>query len=91
MLNCLRYYGTEKGADFNAGIERAIVDIVQMPQAWPRVHYWDNSPTVRSREIQGFRERIVYYERHGEPVIIAYAHPAQEPGYWARRIETPEH
>lgn len=88
LLGRVRYYGFAKGAEFNQHTLASIRDIVESPQSWPPVAYWDGIPVVRSRKIKGFTERVVYYIRgNGRVVIIAYAHHKQPEGYWAHRLE----
>ncbi|MGB4777271.1 hypothetical protein [Microbacterium sp.] len=87
LLGRVRYYGPVKGAEFNQSALVAIESVVNDPQSWPPVAYWDGIPVVRSRKIRGFVERVVYYVRaNGRPVIIAYAHHKQPAGYWAHRF-----
>ena len=66
--------------------ERAIADIRAMTDAWPKVSYWVEPPTVRRRSVKPFRIAVVYLVRRGEVHIVAYAHEAREPGYWRHRV-----
>ena len=66
--------------------EAAIHDIIDHPDSWPKVHYWEGQPIVRWRVIRPFRIRVVYYVVDNQVIIIAYAHEAREPGYWKNRI-----
>lgn len=64
------------------------VDAIEMyPEAWPRFPGWDREPVVRAKGTKRFHCRVVYVVRDGEPVILAYAHERQAPGYWKRRID----
>ena len=66
--------------------EIAVRDILESPHSWPKVHYWDGSPTLRWRIIRPFRVHVVYYVVDSEVRVIAYAHEARKPGYWRHRI-----
>lgn len=66
--------------------EEAIEDILDAPNSWPKVHYWDEPPTLRWRTVRPFRIHVVYYVAGDAVRIIAYAHEAREPGYWRQRI-----
>jgi len=67
-------------------VEIAIGDILASPDAWPIVHYWDETPVVRWRAVRPFRIRVDYYVVNGEVRVVAYAHEAREPGYWRQRL-----
>jgi hypothetical protein len=39
-----------------------------------------------SKATKRFHYRVVHFVRDGEPVILAYAHEKQRPGYWKDRF-----
>ncbi|MFT3852131.1 MAG: hypothetical protein QM733_05260 [Ilumatobacteraceae bacterium] len=41
---------------------------------------------VRSKKIETYPYRIVYYVRDEEVVTDAYAHERRRPAYWANRV-----
>ena len=74
--------------EFIESVSAAMEDILNGPESWPVVHYWNEQPELRWRRVSPFRVRIVYHIVHEEVRVIAYAHEAREPGYWRRRLET---
>lgn len=64
----------------------AIASIEEFPDGWPPLPGWDGEPVVRSKATKRFHYRVVYFVRDGEPVILAYAHERQRPGYWKHRV-----
>lgn len=90
LLEAVRRYQEVRaglGDDFNSAVVAPILDIVQSPSSWPKVAYWGEAPEVRRRAVRGFPQRVLYYLRDGEVVIVAYAHERRRPGYWMRRID----
>jgi hypothetical protein len=67
--------------------ETAVEDVLEAPDSWPKVPYWDKLPTLRRRKIKPFRINVVYYVDGDEVRVIAYAHERRKPGYWVRRID----
>jgi hypothetical protein len=53
-----------------------------------KVPYWNREPIIYWRAIKPFRMHVVYYVSADEVRVIAYAHEAREPGYWAHRIDS---
>lgn len=68
-------------------VAEAIEAIEAYPDGWPRFPGWTREPAVRTKGTRRFRYRVVYYLRDGEPVILAYAHERQSPGYWQHRYD----
>lgn len=68
-------------------VAEAIEAIKLYPDGWPIFAGWNREPVVRTKATKRFRYRIVYFLWHGEPVILAYAHERQAPGYWKHRYE----
>jgi len=67
-------------------VAEAIASIEEYPDGWPPLVGWDREPVVRSKATKRFHYRVVYFVREGEPVILAYAHEKQRPGYWKHRF-----
>lgn len=67
---------------------KAVGDIEWNPEAWPKFRGWDRLPVVRSRDVDMFPYRVVYFVRDGELVIVAFAHQSRRPGYWRERVDT---
>lgn len=67
--------------------EIAIEDVLDGPDSWPKVPYWNEPPTLRRRKIKPFRLNIVYYFADAEVRVIASAHERRRPGCWAHRID----
>ncbi len=57
------------------------------PDGWPLFPGWDRQPVVRTKGMRRSPYRVVYFLRDGEPVILAYAHESQHPGYWKHRYD----
>lgn len=70
-----------------AVVREAIDAIEQYPDGWPPFPGWDREPVVRSKGTKRFHFRVVYFVRDSQPVILAYAHERQRPGYWRHRYE----
>lgn len=68
-----------------AEVREAITAIEQYPEGWPPFPGWDREPLVRSKGVKRFHYRVVYFLSDGQPVILAYAHERQRPGYWMSR------
>lgn len=68
-------------------VAEAIEAIELYPEGWPIYPGWDRQPLVRTKGTKRFRYRVVYFLRDGEPVILAYAHERQSPGYWMQRYD----
>ena len=58
---------------------------------WPRSGRawldWHREPQVYSYGVKGYPYRIVYFLRDDEPVVVAFAHDRQRPGYWKHRLD----
>jgi hypothetical protein len=70
-----------------AAVREAIDVIEQYPDGSPPFPGWNRDPVVRSKATKRFRFRVVYFIRDGQPLILAYAHERQRPGYWQHRYE----
>ncbi|MFL0411326.1 hypothetical protein ACH0AH_09120 [Microbacterium paludicola] len=70
-----------------ASVREAISAIERYPHAWPPLTGWDREPVVRAKSTKRFPFRVVYVVHEGAPVILAYAHERQRPGYWRRRYD----
>lgn len=84
-----RYEQAERGLG-HALFERvaeAIEAIELYPDGWPPFPGWNREPFVRAKGTKRFHYRVVYFVRDGRPVILAYAHESQAPGYWKSRYD----
>lgn len=70
-----------------ARAESAVDDILEAPDSWPRVPYWDEPPPLRRRKVKPFHINVVYYVDGNEVRLVAYAHERRMPGYWANRVD----
>ena len=68
-------------------VAEAIEAIERYRAAWPPFPGWVREPAVRTKGTRRFRYRVIYFVRDGEPVILAYAHERQSPGYWIHRYD----
>lgn len=90
FLDAVRYYETTEsglGEEFDTEVAKAVDDIQWNPEAWPKFPGWDRFPIVRTRKVDVFPYRVVYFIRDNELVIVAFAHQSRLPGYWKHRVE----
>ena len=50
---------------------------------WPG---WDREPVVRSKGVNDFPYRVVYFVEGDLLTIVAVAHAKRRPGYWRDRV-----
>ncbi|MFT3873844.1 MAG: type II toxin-antitoxin system RelE/ParE family toxin [Nocardioides sp.] len=74
------------GDRFEAGVLLAVDDSVDSPDAWPPWPGWNPPPVVRSKQVQGFPFRVVYFVEHDLLKVVAVAHSKRRPGYWRDRV-----
>jgi hypothetical protein len=89
FLDAVSYYETQQaglGNEFDIEVARAVADALWNPDAWPKFPDWDRSPVVRSRKVDVFPYRIIYFVQDDELVIVAIAHQSRYPGYWKSRV-----
>jgi len=89
FLDAVAYYEDKQdglGERFRRNAAGAVADVQDNPEAWPKLPGWDRDPVVRSRGIEGFPYRVVYFLMHKAPMLVAFAHDKRRPRYWARRI-----
>jgi hypothetical protein len=90
FLGAVRYYHTTQsglGEEFDTEVAKAVDDIQWNPEAWPKFPGWDRLPVVRSRKVDVFPFRVVYFVGDDELVIVAFAHQSRRPGYWKQRVD----
>ncbi len=90
FLDAVRYYETTEaglGDEFDIEVAKAVGDIQWKPDAWPKFPGWDRLPVVRSRKVDVFPYRVVYFVRDDELLIVAFAHQSRRPGYWKQRVD----
>lgn len=89
FLDAVRYYQTREaglGDEFDAEVARSVDDALWNSDAWPKFPGWDRLPVVRSRKVDVFPYRVIYFVRDNELVIVAFAHQSRRPGNWKHRI-----
>lgn len=64
----------------------AVDQCVDTPDAWPVWPDWERQPVVRSKGVQGFPYRIVYFVNGDLMTVVAVAHTKRRPGYWRDRV-----
>jgi len=90
FLDAVAYYEAAEnglGDRFDAAVARAVQDIADRPNAWPKFPGWGRLPLVRSRKVSIFPYRVVYVVHESELVILAIAHQHRHPGYWKHRLD----
>lgn len=81
------YDGREVGLGdrFEGEVLFAIDESADTPDAWPPWPDWERDPLVRSKGVDGFPFRVVYYVEDELLTILAVAHAKRRPGYWRDR------
>lgn len=67
-------------------LDDAVDFIRQWADAAPPYGGRRRHPIVRSKRVDGFPYRVVYFVRDAEVVVVAYAHERRRPGYWRDRL-----
>ena len=63
-------------------IEQALAIAVKFPLAGP-----PGPAATRKVTVRGFPFSVIYLQETGGIVVVAVAHHARQPGYWAGRLE----
>lgn len=74
------------GARFEVAVREAIDAAVDSPESWAVWPGWERQPVVRSKGVNGFPYRVVYFVAGQELAIVAVAHAKRRPGYWRDRV-----
>lgn len=74
------------GALFEVAVREAIDAAVDSPESWAKWSDWDRQPVVRSKGVNGFPYRVVYFVADELLTIVAVAHAKRRPGYWRERL-----
>lgn len=74
------------GERCDGAVRSAIKDAVLSPEAWPKWQGWDREPAVRSRAVDKFPYRVVYFVADELVIVLAVAHEKRRPGYWRDRV-----
>ena len=61
-------------------LDRAVSEITEQPTRWPRYLYG-----TRRYLLRRFPYAIVYREKAGSVLVVAFAHSSRLPGYWKNR------
>jgi toxin ParE1/3/4 len=83
LVGALRFYETQEqglGERFLDAVDRAIVNIVEFPQAWPVIE-----EDVRKCLLVGFPYAILYFMEEETIEILAVMHLKRKPNYWRER------
>jgi hypothetical protein len=74
------------GRRFRNQVGAAVDAAVDDPEAWAVWPGWDHEPVVRSKGVNDFPYRVVYFVRDDLSTIVAVAHAKRRPGYWRDRV-----
>lgn len=86
------WYGDREaglGDRFETEVLAAIDESADTPETWPVRPGWDRLPEVRSKGVQDFPYRVVYFVEGELLRIVAIAHAKRRPGYWRDRVNRP--
>ena len=84
MLEAAFYYEMQVeslGTNFLEIIEKAITEIVEKPDIWPKIEQG-----IQRRLIRRFPYSILYTVHEDEVLIVAVMHHKQKPRYWIGRL-----
>lgn len=84
-----RYAGIDDGRlgeDFLIAVESAVDLITRWPEAPPPYLGALRHPPIRALRLSRFPYHLVFAVIDGRIIVLAYAHDARRPGYWAGRI-----
>src|SRR5579871_5337227 len=84
LVQAVAWYNEQRaglGDDFAKEFERAILRIVQHPNAWGRL-----SINARCCRLKRFPYGIIYTVLEDEILVVAVMHLHRRPGYWEDRI-----
>lgn len=91
VLDARDFYDDAGGPDladeFTDAAETAVEFILDWPDTPATYPGIESDPPVRSWHVRKFPYRVVYQARPGRIWILAYAHTARRPGYWAGRLK----
>ena len=79
---------TGVGAQFGVAVRGAIDAAVDSPESWAAWPGWEREPMVRSKGVNGFPYRVVYFVAGELLVVVAVAHTKRRPGYWRDRVRS---
>ena len=74
------------GGRFADAVRAAIDATLDAPAAWAIWPGWDREPVVRSKGVNDFPYRVVYFVEGDLVTILAVAHSKRRPGYWRDRV-----
>jgi toxin ParE1/3/4 len=74
------------GERFEVAVREAIDAAVDSPESWAVWAGWERQPIVRSKRVNGFTYRVVYFVAGQELAIVAVARAKRRPGYWRDRV-----
>ena len=74
------------GARFEVAVRQAIDAAVDSPESWAGWPGWDRQPLVRSKGVNGFPYRVIYFVQGAQLMVVAVAHAKRRPGYWRERV-----
>jgi toxin ParE1/3/4 len=81
--------GVGLGVRFENAVRAAIDAAVDSPESWSVWPGWQREPVMRSKGVNDFPYRVVYFVRDDLLVIVAVAHVKRRPGYWRERVASP--
>jgi len=80
------YDAREVSERFEVAVRDAIDAAVDSPESWAVWLGWDRQPVVRSKGVNGFPYRVVFFVADELLTIVAVAHAKRRPGYWRERL-----
>jgi len=91
LLAAAEWYETQRaglGRRFGSAVERALLSVVERPDAYPRAEQTSGA-AVRRLLVAEFPYAIVFMRIGDRVRVLAVAHLHREPGYWSHRARGP--
>ncbi len=74
------------GERLEIAVRAAIDAAVDSPDSWAVWPGWQREPVVRSKRVDDFPYRVVYFVHDDLLMVVAVAHAKRRPGYWRERV-----
>ncbi len=90
LTRAARWYNARSpglGQEFISAVLDALIQIERHPVRWPTPNHYPGRHDVHRYRLDRFDYSIVYQIAPTRAYIIAIAHNARRPNYWAKRLK----